>query len=76
MNKMWKNMFLKFFIFCINSLKYLLISPSIKKTNVIRLYDYFIIGGLFSGGFLSGGPFVLFPSCVDVHSFFCEEKKC
>jgi hypothetical protein len=65
------------FLFLLSySLKYLLISPSIKKPNVIRLYDYFIIGGLFSGGFLSGGPFVLFPSCVDVHSFFCEEKKC
>jgi hypothetical protein len=43
MNKMWKHMFLKYFIFCINSLRY----HHQYKPNVIRLYDYSIIGRFF-----------------------------
>jgi hypothetical protein len=51
MNNMWKKMFLKYLIFCINSFNTITIN-----INVIRLYDYFIIGGLFVRG-----AFVLFP---------------
>ena len=43
MNTMWKNMFLKYFNFCINSLRY----HHQYKPNVIRLYDYSIIGRFF-----------------------------
>ena len=51
MNKMGEKMFLKYF-FLLILYKDIFYYHHQFKTNVIRLYDYFIIGGLLSqGGF-------------------------
>ena len=63
MNNMWKKMFLKYFIFCINSFNTITIN-----INVIRLYDYFIIGGLFVRGAYVHGAFVQGAFVLQVYS--------